>query len=484
MALTMHITEPGPFKGLNEHPMCKQHREISYAEQYFFWRTQLKYYSNYRILVEYNEELTTEKVYHALTRMIYKYSALTMDLMPSSASKLGHRFVVVDEVKLEDVVEFIQDDRLVSVETILEKYHTEGLSYGKNKPLWRLKVINGKYALFFCDHALYDGTSGKNFHIELSKEIAKGIPKIISGSFTGLDSIVFEKSMVEFDSYQLPPSPVDIIEYNRPYSSFLYVILIGLLPTELSNLIKRWFGGNPYSSIMTFDQVHYKSYRSDPNKASSPRVINLDSYQLNSLIKTARLHNVKLTSLITVLAHISMGKFISSSGKDTVTSIPVNIRKSLNMEKANKLCRNFSPLFGLYVGVLFIGLPSINKLCPDGEINWSLVSFVNKYIQENIPTAQLFLGALKFVDVKRLVIEDHKAEKKNTFELSNLGSIGAENKNIVGAWFDQPASLFSANMISCGSGASIVLRCCNEEWVDEFKNLLEKNLLSLVPEEL
>lgn len=479
----MNITEPGPFKGLNEHPLYKQFRDMSYVELFFFWRTQLDHYSNYRILVEYNEELTTEKVYHALTRMMYKYSALTMDLMPSSTSKFGHQFVVVDEVRLSDVVEFIQNDKLANVEEILEKYHKESLRYGKNKPLWRLKVINGKYALFFCNHILYDGTSGKNFHIELSKEIANGIPKIISGSFTGLDSIVFEKSMVEFDQYQLPPSPVDIIDYNKPYSGLLYIVLAALLPTKLSNLIKRWFSGNPYTSILAFDEVEYKSFRSDPKNTSSSRVINLDSFQLNSLIKTARLHNVKLTSLITVLAHISMGKFIASSGKDTVTSIPINIRGSIKMEKANKLCNNFSPLFGLYMGAIRLQLPSINKLCPDGQINWSLATFVNKYIHENISTSRLLLGVLKFINIKRFIVKEHEKEKKATFELSNLGQIGAEHKNIIGAWFDQPGCLFSANMISCGSGGTIVLRCCNEEWVDEFRNRLEKNILSLLPDE-
>lgn len=480
----MAITGPGPFKGLDENPWYRQYREISFVERYFFWRTQLKYYSNYRILVEYNEELTPEKIYHALTRMLYKYSALTMDLMPSKKNDLGYRFVLVDEVKLGDVVEFIDDDRFASVQEILNSYHEVGFSYGTNKPLWRLKVIQKKYILFFCDHILYDGTSGKNFHIELSKEIANGIPKIISGSFKGLESIIFSKSMVDFSTYQIQPAPVHLFDYNRPYGVMLFKLLIVLLPVKLSNIVRYWFSGSPYYNILAYNELDYKSLRHHPGKSSSCRIISLDSFQLNSLLKVARLHNVKLTSLLLVLANMSFGRFVASSGKDTLNSIPVNIRRIIDMEAGHRLCKNFSTLFGLYVGDIRIRLPCINKLCPDDQLNWSLVSYVNKTIHDEVPNSHIILGFLRFVNVKSFIVEEYKKETKSSFEISNLGQIAATHKNIIGAWFDQPPGLFSVNAISTESGVNLVLRCCNEEWIDEYRNELERHLFSIIPEDL
>lgn len=459
--------------------MNRESRDISFPEEYCFWRTQLKTYTNYKILVEYSHDITQEALYHALTRMLYRYSALTTNVMPTNTNKIGFNFVLVDTVQFGDVVEFIEDENLENPEKILDSTYDTYFTYGNNKPLWKLQIINKKFILFYCDHIIYDGTSGKNFHIELSKELCISAPSITSNSYHGLDSILFQKSMIDFDSYQLIPSPPQIIDYNGSFGLTLYKLLVALTPETFSKWLKRWLDGNPYSKMMNYDTITYKECKLVPNEKSTCRIIHLTQNQLNSLLKVARAHQIKLTSLIIMLGNLSCAKYITGKDNDIVVGVPVNMRPLIQEETANKLCNNFSSLFGLYVGVLFVDLPAMSKLCPDGNINWDLVKYVNGYIHDNFKTAPVDYGLLRFTDIKQYIVETHEKNEKYAFEISNLGMIPSENSNIVNAWFDQPTQIFSVNMISTANGANLALRCCNEEWIDGYKDEFEKRLFAL-----
>lgn len=466
--------------GTPKTPMSQQFRDLSYLEKYFYWRTNKNYYTNYRILVEYSIDLTPEKLYYALSKLLYKHSPLTMDIMPcKNLSSLGYGFTILENIKLNDIVEFINDDTLDNAEEICNKFQYEHFIYSTGKPLWRLKVINSRYILFYCDHILFDGTSGKNFHIKLSNELNNEIPSIVSQKFNGLDSLIFQKSLVE-ESYQVFPSPTDIINYSGPILTTIYKLLVELLPKNLSNLIKYWFSKNPYSRILSYEEIQYRDVKINSNLEDCCKIINLNSDEINSIIKLCRSKNVKLTSLMVILANMSAGKFINGLGKDTVTSIPVNIRGSIDEKKAKNIYKHYTSLFGLYMSVVNIELPSINKICPNDEVNWSTVQYVNNFIHNNVKISPMEIGLLRYIDVKDYVIERYRKKEMPTIEISNLGMIGGEHKNIVNAWFDQPSQIFSINMISTQNGTNMVLRSQNPEWANGFKNGLEKSIHSLI----
>lgn len=466
--------------GTTKPQMSLQFRDISYVEKYFYWRTVNNFYTNYRILVEYSIDLTPEKLYYALSKLLYKHSPLTMDIMPcKNLSSLGYGFTILDNIKLNDIVEFINDTNLNNAEKICDKFQYEHFIYGTGKPLWRLKVINSKYILFYCDHILFDGTSGKNFHTKLSNELNHDIPSIISEKFNGLDSLVFQKSLAD-ESYQIFPSSTSIIDYSGPILKTVYKLLVELLPKPLSNLIRYWFSKNPYSRILSYEELQLKDVKTKSNLEHCCKILNLSSNETNSLIKLCRSKNVKLTSLIVILANISAGKFISDSGKDTITSIPVNIRGNINEKKAKCIYKHYTSLFGLYMSVINIDLPSINKICPKNEVNWSAVQYVNNFIHDNVKISPMEIGLLKYVNIEDYIIKKYQKRKMPTIEISNLGMIGGEHKNIVNAWFDQPSQIFSINMISTQNGTNMVLRSQNQEWVNGFKDGLENSIRSLI----
>lgn len=473
-SITSHI-------GILKHP---QHsRDISFVEKYFFWRTQLDFYTNVGILAEYSTTITPEKLYQALTNMLYKYSALTMTLVPDKDNlELGYHFNIADSIKLSDIAEFINDDSFENnPELILNTFKNEKFIYGTTKQLWRLKIINSKYVHFYFDHILFDGTSGKNFHIKLSNELEKEILPIVSDQFNGLNSIIFDRSLVD-DTFKVSPKPNEIIYYGGSFGSAIYKLLVGLFPKNLGRLLKYWFSGSPYYNIMNYDIISFKDIKINSEKENSCKIINLSSTQLDSLIKLSRSHNVKLTSLMVILSHMSAGKYIANTGKDTVTSVPVNIRNIINEKHAKSLDKHYTSLFGLYMSFVAIDLPVITKLCPNDEINWSVVQYVHQYIHKFAKDSPLDLGLLKYINVKRYISRKYKDEEMPSLELSNVGMIGSEHKNIVNAWFDQPSQLFSVNMISTQNGGTMVLRVKNTEWVDGFKDGLEKLILSLIPQ--
>lgn len=449
----------------------RDHRLISYVEQYFFWRTQLKHYSNYRILVEHKNEITPGNLYHALAIMVYKYSALTMDVVISD-NKLGHSFVFADKVKFGDVVEFIDDEKYDGIDApllILDEYQSEVFIYGTNKPLWRCKVINKKYLLFYCDHLLFDGTSGKNFHSEVEKEMSNLELKETIRPITK-DSLLFDLSMTDPEEYQLIPSPTNLIDYNSSWRYIIYKVCVELLPAKISNLIKYYFGRNPYRKNLCYQSLDFKSIKSSMENINKCVSISLGSTDLETLITKCRTKNAKLTSLLIVLAHDSSRKILNRLGerykyKDTSTSVPINIRRFINLEKGKKLSTNYSTLFGLYMGHLEIDLPAIAKF---EKLDWNLVKYLNDYIHDNIDESPLDLGLLRFVNPKAFIVEHYKQERKYTLEVSNLGQFTFENSNIINAWFDQPSQIFSVNLISTQSSTNLVLRTANTEWVSEY----------------
>jgi hypothetical protein len=457
--------------------MNRSSREIAFTEEYFFWRTQLNHYSNYRVIVEYSEKLTIDKVYNAITNMMYKYSTLAADVRLNKSTKLEYDVGFADHVQLKDVVEFINNEKFNNIETIMNFYQHEAFKFGSNKPLWKLKIINSKYAVFFNDHIFFDGTSGKNFHIEFSKQLKN---PLFSQNNT-LDSTVFDKSMVDFDEYQITPKPTDIINFNAPLGYTILRLITEFAPRSITNFFKYWFSQNPYAKVLTYNSVSMKSLKLIPEENNECRNLHLTSDKVNSLIKISRSYNVKLTSLIITLAHLSMAQYISYTGDDVKTNIPVNLRPLIDLEKAKQLCSNFSPLFGLYVGVISLELPCITKICPDGKLNWDLVKYINEKIHNNIDKSAYDFGLLRLVNTKRFIIDKYAKNDKSTLEISNLGVL-PDNDNMIQAWFDQPSEIFSINMISTTKGSNLVLRSANTDFVDGFRETIEILIDELIKE--
>lgn len=459
--------------------MFSDKRELVLPEKFFFWRTKLGFFSGFRVLSEHSIKLTPALVYHAVSLLCYKYSVFVTDVFPIENTEFGYGLGLVDEVKFSDVVEFINDETLTP-NKILDNYINTKFKYSNNKPLWKLTIINEKYALFFCDHVLFDGTSGKNFHTEFAKIIGQGIPPIAAQFFKGLDSVVFQKFEIDPKEYLVLPSPTDLIKYEGTRLSLIYRLILALAPKSISNWIKYLFDGHKYAKILSYDTLSYRECALIPEKASSSRIVHLNKDKLDSLLKVCKLNDVKLTALLITISHISLGKFIGEQGRDSNIVIPVDIRFLIDEKKAYNLNPNFTSTFGNYVGSVNVNLPSSKKICINDKINWETVKFVNETIHEGLPNAATAWELLKFTDIKQYVFERYSDYNQCTFEISNIGKISDNIPSIKHAWFDQKSQIFAMNSISTKEGCNLVLRCCNEEWIDGFASKIENIIDELI----
>ncbi|CAI8491743.1 hypothetical protein CAS74_004823 [Pichia kudriavzevii] len=462
--------------------MSQIDRPLSYTEELFFWRTKLKGYSNFRVAGEYSVDLNPQNVFQALKTMLYQYSPLTTGIVPDKTQKLGYRVSLLSRVMFSDVVEFVEDESLnTNISKILDRYHTMYFNFDDCTPLWKLKIINEKYVLVFFDHTFFDGTSGKNFHIEFSNALAEQ-KTTESGPSEGMDTVLFDRSLTDPEKYQIFPPPKDIIDYNGSIITQLKSVFEAVAPKPITNWLKYWFGGNPYAGQMTYHPILGKDIRLFPNdKDSSPRNVFLNAEDVNKLIQLTRAHNVKMTSLVVLLAHLSISNFIVDS-RDSLTSVPVNVRSEIDIEKAERLCPTFSDKFGIYMSGLDIELPAILKVCPEREINWDVVEYIHARIHKKSKSSKYRFGPLQYADTKKFLVENIEKREKYTLEVSNVGMVSSCSPNLLYLWFDQPPESFGVNMASTVNGANFTLRTYNSSHIDEFADGFEKLLRRLLDE--
>ncbi|CAI8495601.1 unnamed protein product [Pichia kudriavzevii] len=458
----------------------KNSRPISYTEKLYFWRTKLGGYSNFRFVGEYSIELNAQNVFQALETMLYKYSPLTAGMLPNNDESLGYHISLISKVKYGDVVEFITDEALEgNVTGILDKYHSVHFNFDDCTPLWKLKIINGKYALFFCDHAFFDGTSGKNFHIEFSNALAEQ-KTTESGPSEGMDTVLFDRSLTDPEKYQIFPPPKDIIDYNGSIITQLKSILEAVAPKPITNWLKYWFGGNPYAKLMTYNPLLGNDLKLIPDDKIGDSVnVFLNPTEVKKMIQLARNHNVKMTSLVVLLAQLSIRDFISDD-KDSLISVPINLRSEIDNEKAKKLCANFSDKFGIYMSGIEIELPAIKKICPGGEIDWKLAEYIHNEIHQRAKSSKYRWGLAKYIDPKKYIEGYISKRERETLEVSNVGIVSNCSPILLHLWFDQPPEGFSINMASTANGANLTLRSYNAAHIEKFASEFERLLRGLL----
>lgn len=438
-------------------------RTLDVLEKYYYWRTQLKYYSNCRIVAEYNVVLSEETVFTALEQMLRSFPQLCTKI-----SSNGFKAQLNENICFGDVVEFIEDDRLNDSEVLLNKFHNNAFNLNEDSVLWRLKIVNKKVVVFYYDHILYDGGSGKNFHEEFAKALATPDGKSIL-KYKDMNSLVFQLSYLDSLKYSIMPSPFQVINYSPRWCTLIYAIFQDLAPQFVTKFIRFWFEKQPYANLLTYRNFSFDSSGLKCNTGNNRcKIINIPSSELKLLLKLCKDHNVKLTSLIVIIGQMSMGAVLKTTD-DLKTSVPVDIRKFIDLDKGKEISPMFSDVFGIYMSAVEIELPALSKFCPNDQVDWDLVDYVHGKIHQQIPYSPELVGLLKYVDPKKFIIDKIKKQNKSNLEVSNLGVISNKQyPQILNAWFDQPPEMFSVNVISSNAGANLVLRTSDDSVLDSF----------------
>lgn len=432
-------------------------------------------YPNFRIAVEYTEELDVKSIYYALQNMIYQHPSFSMNAYHKEAYfyMFPYHFKLMQSYKLSDVLQVI-DDPSLTIDAIFNKLNDVYFHYGTKKPLWSLILLNKKTLIYYSDHLLFDGTSGLNFHkvfAQCLKE-TKNCKENNDFDKDKLDSILFDVNNID-DEFQLAPKPSELIDYSVPISYILYFVMITCFPKLLTTFIKYYFIDEAaISKSRTYNMIPLPKKMIKLNRSKDQcKLVNIPQDKLKLLIGGCRKHAVKLTSLLVVMSLLAISR-VTGAENDTMVLIPVNSR--------NKIKNSVKDDFGLYLGDLSMELPPVEKTCNNGEINWNIVKYINDYIHNNLSSSQNDLGLTSLVDTKVFLEQRKKIDKDKliaTLLVSNLGKLEIEKGNdevFENAYFDQPCrsgilSLFSMNVISTQrGGAELSLHSVDSSWLETY----------------
>ncbi|GMG39642.1 unnamed protein product [Ambrosiozyma monospora] len=245
------------------------------------------------------------------------------------------------------------------------------------------------------------------------------------------------------------------------------------------------------------------------------KFVNINSVKLDNLLTIARSHNVKLTSLLTVINLLAISPITKEHTIDA--GIPVNIRSVIDHESAQSHCNSFSDKFGLYLGMIYIDLNSLQKLTDAKEndedsqleLDWELVKFIQNILTKEASLSQKIFGLLNAVNVEQLIKSMLQGTRQHTFLISNLGTLsleessgvqksndspqnepGHKNAEILDMKFSQPLGqggyIFACNLIGTSKGGvNLSLVCAKslgddvfETYVNGFEHWVDRVLES------
>lgn len=484
----------------------EQTRALAPFEKWYFWRNELGMYSNFRIAAHYKRDLTPELVCQVLARMVARHPSLAMNVYqggnivhdveednvdcrgpqgPGNVDEDLH-FRFMPSIKLEHVLE-VMDDPNMTITTLFDTLQSRRFYYGGSHPLWKVILLNKQTLVYYSDHVLFDGTSGSNFHMVFSKEMAQleresnkcselGEPsEFVSSPAHCTHTQKTKSKRTVFDlnhappSYQLAPNPAKFLDYTVPIHYLLYIVMIFYLPRVFSNAIQYYIDDSQFANKKSYNIL--AAPRRKPSAASKDtcRHVHIKSETMRKLLAQCKANKVKFTSLLVILALVSI-KSITGPDNDTMTIVPVNSRFQLQ--------QSVDTNFGLYLGDVHIELPALDKVMDmSGQINWPLVQYVNRVIQTNKTDSQRDLGLVSWINPRDFLKsrrDDHDPNQMcATLVVSNLGYVNDPHGNLGDMWFDQPCQsatlgLFSLSVIGSKNGVNLLLRSMKPQWLETF----------------
>ncbi|OWB62222.1 hypothetical protein B5S31_g366 [[Candida] boidinii] len=381
--------------------MSEKSRQLSYLENYYFLRNTKKFYANFLIHSKFSEEIPLNILYQALKKITKDYPQFNLQVFET---KNETSFRYLTDYKLKDVIEYADDIYKSSkytpnLEDIFDDIHLIKFPYSlKNKPLWRLRIINKNEMIFYCDHIMWDGTSGMSFFQILRdniNEIINNKNKTGNNLSTKLsedeekkllNSYLFNYNDQSIRLKEIHPKPTSIINYNPDLYFFLKTAvdfaMYEYFPVFLKYIINKIRNSfvlnlqtyNPNSLTSSHndsnDDFNFQNYNLLGDKyqvdhlinragygRSLIKTINIPSDKVSKLIKSCRENRVKLTSLLTAIGQYAMVPCLKE--KEAFNIVPVNLRKYMDAEKIKSQYPDFDITFGLYMSGAGIFFPSL-----------------------------------------------------------------------------------------------------------------------------
>ncbi|CAK7919226.1 hypothetical protein CAAN3_29S00100 [[Candida] anglica] len=463
-------------------------RKPGFYERQYICRNVNKYYNNFNVTAQYNRYISPEHLSNALRRLILKNTSFALNFYRQDGStkeqdqdQNGNNFEVkpVKKILFDDVVSFeeipdeFNDQCLESINKLQPEMNK------LSTPLWGVVVyksesLNCQYICFYCDHTLFDGTSGVQFHRDLIVELEE----LSNASTLEKMQILFN---YEDDRDDLPTKLSPALEmktdlYHRPFfskiintiiNSFWNDKTIGVLDA-LKKIFSSYFSELEIKKPRPF--FEYNPVR--PDIIHKYKIINFTPTEVKKILAFCKSEGTTLTPYIgTIGIHCLNNTIIPvcTGGEESITSL----RCSING-------RRFFPeiqdelKYGVCVSTTQYEIEPLE--------NSSIVSKVRcigDNLRKTASTKEVFwttgdkLKETNFWDSFKKTVG---GKRRETLYTSNLGqvSIKAGDLEVTNIWFSQSNGIafhFVFSVVSSvGGGLNICLG-----YLPEYGTLKQKN---------
>ncbi|CAH2355810.1 hypothetical protein CLIB1423_35S00122 [[Candida] railenensis] len=468
-------------------------RPPGFFERQYICRNTKDYWGNFNITVQYSSRISQNLLSNALRNVILGNQNFVLNFFRLSsysaeddhvANGFNYEVRPIQRILFSDVVAFETIDGHLDDECFVKMNQFRCHMNVDTSPLWRVILWESndesstQYLSFYCDHALFDGTSGVQFHRDLIEELAR---LSMDEGHLSFKETLFE---YELDHSYLPDPLGDALEnkidlYHRPLiqkvilwfqkSTSLVRGKLLAIGTSLSRFLRSVFGFTDYSLID--DNGENKLFRYKPGTVGlihKYKIINFSPKETSDVLRFCKSEGVTLTPFILIIATRSLEKTIFAdinvlnNGKETATErystvskISINGRRHYSAE-VNKE-KNLK--YGVCVATTPIPLPSLADT-DDGK----LLRVIKKLSSDVLSYAVYrncfwnfgdYLKTANFWDSFKSQIGNFT---RDTLYTSNLGFVNIEKidawevKNI---WFTQSNGLvyhFVFSVVSSLSG--------------------------------
>ncbi|GMF99059.1 unnamed protein product [[Candida] boidinii] len=477
------------------------------VEDFFRWRNIYDGYSVFIVCAEFSRKLTKPLLFESLQNIIYKHPELysqfydepisstekpeiksvfnyTWDsfidyllTIPSkNEKKIQAKLKIIDSFQMKDVVEFLTAENIGTnqglIDYISENIMIKKFEFNNNTPLWKISILNEKYAVFSCEHTLYDGNVGINIFKELKDELNKNFDAEIIHKGENeskendeklMNSKIFNSSNPE-KKIQLPLDFTKVYPYifKPDFSKVINALIQRYVPNFMKKVLhllysriyaKLFRSDSKYTSRTFGAPMVWQNYQNKPKIwVDQVKVLNYTPEEVNTLVTVCRKNNVKLTSLLVVSCMMGIAPF--ADNKDIIFGIPVNLRRYATKEALKgHVLEDPNLVYGDLVGEVPTVFPSV--VFNDGhndssenvdissrtDVDWDIVNWIQNHIQQHAENVGANFGMLKYADVEENMKAGILRPKTISQKLSNLGIIKNKDEDafkIVDLVFHQP----------------------------------------------
>ncbi|GME85007.1 unnamed protein product [Ambrosiozyma monospora] len=287
----------------------------------------------------------------------------------------------------------------------------------------------------------------------------------------------------------------DIIDYKTSFATWAPLFFKHYLPNVYKAYNSFRIGRSKFEPV-TKNLMEVDEDTEILRRSYLVKFVNIDSVKLSKLLTIARSHNVKLTSLLSVINLLAISPITKEHTIDV--GIPVNVRSVIDHESAQSHCNSFSDKFGVYIGMIMINFNPLQKLTDTKnndedtqlELDWELVNFIQDNLTKRAPSSHKIFGMLNVVNVEQIMKSMLHGARRHTFAISNLGTLtheessgiqksndnsqnepGQRNVEILDMKFSQPLGqgdyMFCCNVIGTPKGGVNLSFVCAKSLGDE-----------------